>query len=289
MNVEIEIDQKSGFCFGVVNAIKAVEENIRKYPEFFCLGDIVHNEIEINRLNDLGLKVIHADEIDNIENAHILIRAHGEPPITYERLQQKGNHIIDATCPIVLKLQQRIKKSWEELKDNKGQIVIYGKKGHPEVVGLKGQTDNEAIIISDESDLSMIDFHNPVRLYSQTTKSRETYAQLANKIQSEMKALGQEDFIKYNTICGQVANRVPHLREYAPKFDVFIFVSGENSSNGKYLYNIVREVNKNAYFISRKGDIKKEWFEEGQTIGVSGATSTPSWLLEEVASHIKAL
>ena len=289
MDLEVVIDHKSGFCFGVVNAIEAVEENLQKYNNFYCLGDIVHNEEEIQRLSSLGLNVTQIENIHEVKDSVVLIRAHGEPPSTYSNLKANGNIIVDATCPIVLKLQERVKHSWQEMKVAKGQIVVFGKKGHPEVVGLSGQTDEEAIIVSDEKDFRLIDMSRPVRLYSQTTKSREKYDYIAEKIKATMSENGCHDFVQYKTICGQVANRVPHLRNFAPEFDVFIFVSGESSSNGKYLYSVVKEVNDNSYFITSVDDIKNEWFSERMRVGISGATSTPSWLLENIANYIKAL
>ncbi len=288
MKLAVTIDHKSGFCFGVVNAIEAVEENLGKHDHFYCLGDIVHNEKEIQRLSEKGLKVIYTKDIEEIKNSVVLIRAHGEPPHIYEQLTQQGNTIVDATCPIVLKLQKRVNKSWTEMKAVNGQTIIFGKKGHPEVIGLNGQTHNEATVVSGNDDLNSVDFKRPIRLYSQTTKSRDDYDALAAEIKQRMrKEAVSDDFVQYKTICGQVADRVPHLREFAPNFDVFIFVSGKNSSNGKYLFSIVQEVNDNAHFISSIKDIKSEWFSDGMKVGISGATSTPSWLLERVASFIQ--
>ncbi len=292
MKLTIEIDNKAGFCFGVVNAINAVEKGLSEHDPFYCLGHIVHNEEEIIRLNNKGLQVADKNELESIQNSTVLIRAHGEPPGVYIQLAKNRNMIVDATCPIVLKLQQRVKKSHQEVAPKNGVVVIYGKKGHPEVVGLLGQTDNKAIVVSGLEDLNLIDFTKPIRLYSQTTKSREGFREISGAIERQMKieqSVEDVDFESYDTICGQVANRVPHLKEFAPQFDVFVFVSGKNSSNGKYLYSIVQEANPNSFVITSKEEIDPNWFCGMKSVGISGATSTPAWLLEEIASSIASL
>jgi len=229
-----------------------------------------NNEAEIKRLADAGLKIIDYNDLSGLSGKKVLVRAHGEPPSTYKNIKQNSVHLVDATCPIVLKLQQRIKEAGKEFMDDEGQIVIYGKKGHPEVIGLNGQIDNKAIIISSESDLDLIDYSKPVRLYSQTTMSAEIFEVLADKIFIRMKEISD-------------------LRLFAKQHDIILFVSGKKSSNGKYLYGIVKEKNINTYFISNKEEINREWFINADTVGVCGATSTPQWLMDEVAESIKKL
>jgi len=286
----VETDDKSGFCFGVQNAVGIAEKALLKGEEVYSLGPIVHNEMEVNRLVKLGLTAINRERLGRLKDCNLLIRAHGEPPGTYLLAEKNNITIIDATCPIVKKLQARIKNSWLTTWDQKGQIVIYGKPGHDEVVGLLGQTNNEGILISGPEDLSKIDFTRPVLLFSQTTMSMSDYNNLAEQIRAEMVRAGisdTENNLKvHRTICSQVSNREPHLKDFAKKHDIIIFVSGKESSNGKLLYKACKSVNPETYFVSSPGEIKKSWFEGKKTAGVCGATSTPKWLIEEIRDLI---
>jgi len=292
--MKVEIEKTSGFCFGVENAVKIAGEALEKGERVYCLGEIVHNEIEVERLRALGLVTIGYDEFAKLHNCKVLVRAHGEPPSTYEKARENGITIIDATCPIVHTLQERVKKAWIKASGENGQIVIYGKKGHAEVVGLLGQINGDAILISSEEDLSAIDFSRPVYLFSQTTKSRENYNLLAEKIREKLESAseGREDKPRlnvYNTICGQVSGRIPDLRNFARQHDVIIFVSGRGSSNGHMLFSICSGENRRSYFISTPGEIEKEWFKDAVTAGICGATSTPKWLIHEVAAVVEKM
>ncbi|HOB82902.1 MAG TPA: 4-hydroxy-3-methylbut-2-enyl diphosphate reductase [Bacteroidales bacterium] len=286
----VETDDKSGFCFGVQNAVGIAEKALLKGEKVYSLGPIVHNDMEVNRLAGLGLITIDREKFGKLKDCNLLIRAHGEPPSTYLLAEKNNITIIDATCPIVKRLQLRIKNTWLAIRDQKGQIVIYGKQGHDEVVGLLGQTNNEAILISGPEDLSKIDFSGPVSLFSQTTMSRSSYDNIAELIRTGMKRAGISDtdnFLKvHNTICGQVSGREPHLRDFAKKHDIIIFVSGKESSNGKLLYNVCKMVNPETYFVSSPGEIERSWFEGRKTAGICGATSTPKWLIEEIRNLI---
>ena len=280
----VTIDPSAGFCFGVVRAVKTAENEILQGRQLSSLGDLVHNEQEIKRLNKIGLRSVTPDMFENIHNQAILIRAHGEPPETFKTAKKNNVTLIDATCPIVTRLQQRIAVSHVEMKERGGQVLIYGKQGHPEVTGLLGYTDGEAVVVKEEKDMENIDFSRPLRLYSQTTMSREGFEKIREKISALLD--GHSDFKAYNTVCGQISGRVPLLIDFAGQHDVIIFVSGKKSSNGNYLYGICKEVNPASYFISAKKDIDEVWFENVKTVGVSGATSTPVWMLEEVAEAI---
>ena len=279
----IEIDQNSGFCFGVVNAIEKAEETLAKDKTLYCIGDIVHNNIEVDRLKDQGLKTINHDEFEKLSNAKVLFRAHGEPPLSYEKAKENNIEIIDASCPVVLNLQKRINKTYLELKKIDGQILIYGKKGHAEVNGLVGQTEGEAIVIEHIEDLKKVDFEKPVTLFSQTTKTISGFKEITDilklKCQNELKI--------NDTICRKVSNRMPNIREFAKKHDVVIFVSGQKSSNGKLLFDVCKQENSQSYFVSHPDELKMTWFTEAKSIGISGATSTPSWLMEQIAENIK--
>ncbi|MFT5749913.1 MAG: (E)-4-hydroxy-3-methyl-but-2-enyl pyrophosphate reductase [Ancylomarina sp.] len=279
----IEIDQNSGFCFGVVNAIEKAEETLAKDKTLYCIGDIVHNNIEVDRLKDQGLKTINHDDFEKLSNAKVLFRAHGEPPLSYKKAKENNIEIIDASCPVVLNLQKRIKKTYLELKKIDGQILIYGKKGHAEVNGLVGQTEGEAIVIEYVEDLKKVDFEKPVTLFSQTTKTISGFKEITNilnlKCQNELKI--------NDTICRQVSNRMPNIREFAKKHDVIIFVSGKKSSNGKLLFDVCKQENEQSYFVSHPDEVKMTWFSEAKSVGISGATSTPSWLMEQIARNIK--
>ena len=283
--MEIRIDDNAGYCFGVVKAIGAAEEELSRDGSLFCLGDIVHNSAEVERLRSLGLEVIDHQRLPSLTGRKVLIRAHGEPPSTYRTAEQLGIRLIDATCPIVLALQQRIRKGYDEMQRVGGQIVIFGKPGHAEVVGLTGQTDGTAVIASTPDDLDNIDFSRPIRLYSQTTKSREEYQQLIANIQSRL--LPGADFVAFDTICNRVANRARELETFARSVDVLLFVAGANSSNGHYLYEYCRKVQPRTHLIADAGDLQGEWFEGARSVGISGATSTPRWLMEEVAKQLR--
>ena len=283
--MEIRIDDNAGYCFGVVKAIGAAEEELSRDGSLFCLGDIVHNSAEVERLRSLGLEVIDHQRLPSLTGRKVLIRAHGEPPSTYRTAEQLGIRLIDATCPIVLALQQRIRKGYDEMQRVGGQIVIFGKPGHAEVVGLTGQTDGTAVIASTPYDLGNIDFSRPIRLYSQTTKSREEYQQLIANIQSRL--LPGADFVAFDTICNRVANRARELETFARSVDVLLFVAGANSSNGHYLYEYCRKVQPRTHLIADAGDLQGEWFEGARSVGISGATSTPRWLMEEVAKQLR--
>ena len=283
--MEIRIDDNAGYCFGVVKAIGAAEEELSRDGSLFCLGDIVHNSAEVERLRSLGLEVIDHQRLPSLTGRKVLIRAHGEPPSTYRTAEQLGIRLIDATCPIVLALQQRIRKGYDEMQRVGGQIVIFGKPGHAEVVGLTGQTDGTAVIASTPDDLGNIDFSRPIRLYSQTTKSREEYQQLIANIQSRL--LPGADFVAFDTICNRVANRARELETFARSVDVLLFVAGANSSNGHYLYEYCRKVQPCTHLIADAGDLQGEWFEGARSVGISGATSTPRWLMEEVAKQLR--
>lgn len=293
--MQVNIDSKSGFCFGVLNAISVAEKYLEKYGTLFCLGDIVHNNKEIERLRNSGLIVIDHNDLERIYNTRVLIRAHGEPPSTYDTALKNKVEIIDASCPVVLKLQNRIHKSYQKMEATDGQLVIFGKEGHAEVEGLLGQTNNKAIVIgSDFKGLEKIDFNKPITLYSQTTQDKESYTKLIEILRSKLKICPAdqqtEDSLQaYNTICGQVSNRGPHLKEFAHKNDVVIFVGGKKSSNGKYLFNICQQNNANSHFVSDKDELKRDWFINVNSVGICGATSTPMWLMQEVAREIESL
>jgi len=286
----VETDDKSGFCFGVQNAVEIAEKVLLKGEEVYSLGPIVHNDMEVKRLVSIGLITINREKLGRLKNCNLLIRAHGEPPETYLTAAKNNINIIDATCPIVKKLQLKIRDSWLRYRETKGQIVIYGKPGHDEVVGLLGQTKNEGILISEPDDLVKIDFTRPVALFSQTTMSISKYHYVAEQIRAEMIRAGISDTDNYlkvnNTICGQVSGREPHLKTFARKHDIIIFVSGRESSNGKLLYAACKSVNPETYFVSSPDEIDKSWFEGKKTAGICGATSTPKWLIEDIKDLI---
>jgi 4-hydroxy-3-methylbut-2-en-1-yl diphosphate reductase len=287
--VQITIDPDAGFCFGVDKAIRKADELLALGNTIYCLGDIVHNAAELDRLKAKGLEVIGYDQFQQMNDVSVLIRAHGEPPSTYEIARRNNITLIDATCPIVLKLQQRIGKHYKEGQDKNSQIVIFGKEGHAEVAGLTGQTNDKAIIISNKAELSNIDFSKPVTLFSQTTMDEEAFGKISKEIELRMKQANPEadpGLKVFDTICRQVTRRAPLLAEFAMKHDVIIFVSGNNSSNGKYLFSKCLAANKFSYFISKSDELRKEWFKDVEDVGISGATSTPLSLLEEIADRI---
>ena len=281
----VTIDPNAGFCFGVENAVNTAELNISNTDSLYCLGEIVHNGEEVSRLNKLGLKSIDKTRLESIQTTKLLIRAHGEPPETYKTAKQNNISIIDATCPIVLKLQQRVKKAWNEMSEVGGQIAIIGKKEHPEIIGLNGQTQYNAIIIQDLEDIKQLDFNKPLRLFAQTTIKTEKYNQITSAIQIKINA----EFIHHNTICKQVSNREPNLIEFCKCQDVVIFVSGKNSSNGKSLFEVCLSTNPNSYLISSASELQNDWFKKANNVGISGATSTPAWLMEKVKEKILSL
>ena len=282
---KIEIDHDSGFCFGVVNAIERAETELEKDRILYCLGDIVHNTQEISRLEKAGLHTISREQFDALRNKKVLLRAHGEPPSTYAAAKERGLTVVDATCPVVLKLQKKIQCKYHE--EVPGcQIVIYGKKGHAEVNGLVGQTEGNAIVVENEDDLDKIDFSRKVCLFSQTTQSLDGFRQIVNEIGKRMHK-GVE-FEYFDTICRQVANRIPQLAQFVRQYDLVFFVAGEKSSNGKALYEECRKANPNTRFISRFEDIDATLLQTAASIGICGATSTPRWLMEEIAGKIKS-
>jgi 4-hydroxy-3-methylbut-2-enyl diphosphate reductase len=286
----VEVDERSGFCFGVQNAVEIAEEVLTRGEKVFSLGQIVHNDIEVERLSSLGLESVNHEQFLNLKNCKVLIRAHGEPPETYQIAEKNIITIIEATCPIVKRLQSRIKETWLKTKRNGGQVVILGKAGHAEVVGLMGQTDNEAILVSGKEDIGKIDVRHGVYLFSQTTMSVSDYQNLKEAILLQMKETGISNPEKYlhvnNTICGQVSNRQPRLKAFAKKHDVIVFVSGKESSNGRMLYSVCKSENPNTWFVSSPEEIKKEWFEGRNSVGVCGATSTPKWLIDKIRDTI---
>ena len=280
--MEIRIDEHAGYCFGVVKAIGAAEEELRRSGHLDCLGDIVHNGAEVARLKALGLRVIDHDGLP--AGGRVLIRAHGEPPSTYAEARRLGISLIDATCPIVLALQQKIRKGYEEMQAVGGRVLIFGKPGHAEVKGLNGQTGGTALIISSPDGLEGIRFSQPMRLYSQTTKSREDYRRLIANIESRLPA--GADFVAYDTVCNRVANRAKELEAFARSVGVLLFVAGLNSSNGHYLYEYCRQVQPRTYLIDGPAQLRAEWLAGAASVGISGATSTPRWLMEEVRERI---
>ena len=289
--LKIEIDKGSGFCFGVVKVIDLAEKYLKQYGELYCLGDIVHNNREVERLKKKGLKIINYTTYRQLKNCRVLIRAHGEPPETYRIAENNNIELVDGTCPVVLKLQQKIKQRYELLKPEKGQIVVYGKKGHAEVIGLTGHTENQAIIVESVADLDKVDFSKPVHLFAQTTKSREGYNTIYSEIIKRHNAKASPEIYLHctNSICAQVSTRAPRLREFCKKHDVIIFVSGKKSSNGKILFEECRKVNTRSHFVSDIDEISEAWFTNATSAGICGATSTPKWLMEEIADQIKKL
>lgn len=282
--ITIEIDEGSGFCFGVVTAIEKAEAALAGDAELYCLGDIVHNSDEVKRLADKGMTTITHDDLDRLHDVRVLLRAHGEPPATYAVARKNGISIIDATCPVVLRLQQRIKESYREGAERGRQIVIYGKPGHAEVNGLVGQTDGNAIVIQGMDDLGNIDYSRDVDLYSQTTMSLSGFKEVISEIERRMQP--GATFRSFDTICRQVANRVDSLRRFASEHDLVLFVSGKKSSNGKFLYSECHGVNPSTRLISDENDINPDWLKGIKRIGICGATSTPRWLMERVKVHI---
>ena len=303
--LQIEIDEGSGFCFGVTTAIKKAEEELAKGTKLYCLGDIVHNSMEVERLTQQGLITINHDQLRELHDVTVLLRAHGEPPETYELARKNNIEIIDATCPVVLALQRRIKNQYEkngnnitesvekvdleaELKDKQrtstAQIVIFGKNGHAEVLGLVGQTHSQAIVIENFEDVEKLDFNRDIYLYSQTTKSLNEFHRIIEYIQTHISEAAQ--FRSFDTICRQVANRMPNISSFAAKHDLILFVAGRKSSNGKVLFHECLSINPNSHQVESADEINMEWFDNVQTVGICGATSTPKWLMEECRDAI---
>lgn len=282
LNLHINIDPNSGFCFGVVNAIKKAEINLGiDNNDLFCLGEIVHNQEEINRLENKGLKTINnSEDLKNIKNKRILFRAHGEPPTSYEKAHYGNNEIIDATCPIIIKLQSKLKKSY----NNNEKIYIYGKKNHPEIIGLNGQINNEAVVFDSIDELDISALPKKITLYSQTTKSAEAFQEIITRLRSS-----GIDVSVHDTICRQVSNRKDELVAFSGSYDKIIFVAGKNSSNGKVLFDICKKANPKSYFISNTGEINPGWFNPEDSVGISGGTSTPGWLTDEVKNFLENL
>ncbi len=280
--LHIEIDNGSGFCFGVTTAIKKAEEELAKGNTLYCLGDIVHNGMEVERLHTQGLVTINHDDLGRLHDVKVLLRAHGEPPETYALAQKNNIEVIDATCPVVLQLQRRIKKQYDANPD--AQIVIFGKNGHAEVLGLVGQTQSHAIVIENMDDVRTLDFSRDIYLYSQTTKSLDVFRRIIDYIQSHMSP--DATFRSFDTICRQVANRMPHVASFASRHDLVLFVCGQKSSNGRVLFNECCRVNANSHQIEGPDEIDSAWLKDVQTIGICGATSTPKWLMEECRDRI---
>ena len=280
--LQIEIDNGSGFCFGVTTAIKKAEEELAAGKTLYCLGDIVHNGMECERLKKLGLVTINHEEMSRLHGVKVLLRAHGEPPSTYELARENDIEIIDATCPVVLQLQRRIKRQYDACPE--AQIVIFGKPGHAEVLGLVGQTESKAIVIANVEEVKRLDFTRDIYLYSQTTKSLDEFHRIIEYIQEHISP--DATFKSFDTICRQVANRMPNISAFASRHDLVLFVCGRKSSNGKVLFNECKSVNPNSHLIEGPEEIKKEWLEGVNTIGICGATSTPKWLMEQCRDAI---
>jgi 4-hydroxy-3-methylbut-2-enyl diphosphate reductase len=280
-NLQIEIDNGSGFCFGVTTAIKKAEEELEKGSTLYCLGDIVHNGMECERLRQMGLITINHEQLAHLHDVKVLLRAHGEPPATYELARKNNIEIIDATCPVVLKLQKRIKEQYE---NGGGQIVIFGKKGHAEVLGLVGQTQGNAIVIENFEEVKKLDFQHDIYLYSQTTKSLDEFHRIIDYIQAHISP--DAHFQSFDTICRSVANRMPNISQFAARHDLILFVCGRKSSNGKVLYGECLRVNANSHLIEGPEEIQAEWLKGIGTVGICGATSTPKWLMEQCRDAI---
>ena len=280
--LQIEIDSGSGFCFGVTTAIKKAEEKLADGNTLYCLGDIVHNGMEVERLHANGLVTINHEELDRLHDVKVLLRAHGEPPETYALAEKNHIDIIDATCPVVLQLQRRIKKQFDA--NPQAQIVIFGKNGHAEVLGLVGQTCGKAIVVENVEDVARLDYSRDIYLYSQTTKSLDGFHRVIDYIQAHIAPTAT--FRSFDTICRQVANRMPNIGSFASRHDIIVFVCGRKSSNGKVLFNECRRVNPNSHLIEKSEEIDMTWFDGLASVGICGATSTPKWLMEQCRDYI---
>lgn len=282
--INIEIDNQSGFCFGVTTAINKAEEKLAEERPLYCLGDIVHNGMECERLRQMGLVTINHDDLVTLKDVKVMFRAHGEPPATYAIAEKNNVEIVDTTCPVVLQLQKRIRKQYDA--NPAAQIVIFGKSGHAEVLGLVGQTDNKAVVVESLKDVEKLDFKRDTYLYSQTTKSLEEYHRIIDYIQQHIDE--NATFRSFDTICRQVANRITNIAMFAQRHDLILFVSGGKSSNGKVLYNECKRVNPNSHQIESADEINLNWIENIKSVGICGATSTPKWLMEECKAFIIA-
>ena len=282
----VEIDKDSGFCFGVVNAIENAEKELSQEGELFCLGDIVHNSQEVNRLKEKGLQTINHEDLKLMHDRKVLLRAHGEPPSTYELAENNSIKIIDATCKVVLQLQKKIHHQYQASDMDRSQIVIYGKNGHAEVNGLVGQTDGKAIVVEKLEDLVLLDYTRDIYLFSQTTMSVDNFKGIVNEIESRIHP--GCTFKSFDTICRQVANRIPNIRKFASRHDLILFVAGRKSSNGKVLLEEARKANANTFLISGPEEIDPDWMKNVASVGICGATSTPKWLMEEIAEAVRA-
>ncbi|MFP4058919.1 MAG: 4-hydroxy-3-methylbut-2-enyl diphosphate reductase [Bacteroidales bacterium] len=290
--MEIEIDKYAGFCFGVVKAIQKAEAYLESRDKLYCLGEIVHNEAEQDRLGKKGLVTITRDEFNQLKNTTVLIRAHGEPPETYQIAIKNNLHLIDATCPVVLSLQNVIQNDWDEHRDDDTQVVIYGREKHAEVIGLAGQTGFNAIIVEKPGDIEKIDFSKKVHIYAQTTVDPLHYQEIIKKIKDGYRELNRDpenQIIIKESICRQVSRRKPQLRKFSTTHEVILFISGKNSSNGKMLFNVCLENNPRSYMVNNVNEIQKHWFNGISTVGISGANSTPGWMLEEAKEIIHGL
>lgn len=291
--MQVTIDGNSGFCFGVVYAIRMAEDELDRTGHLYCLGDIVHNNMEVDRLRAKGLEIIDHNKLKTLQDCKVLIRAHGEPPETYQLAIKNNIELIDASCPVVLKLQNRVQTTFNNIHDDNAQIVIYGEEGHAEVNGLVGQTKGKAIVVKTEDDLDKIDFSKPVYFFSQTTKSTAGFEKMEQMIQARIikqkGSLEESDFVSNDTLCRQVSNREPQMRRFSKEHDVIIFVSGKKSSNGKALFSVCEQTNPKSYFISSADELNSEWFENTSSVGICGATSTPVWLMEEIAKAVECL
>ena len=287
----VTIDKNSGYCFGVEFAIQMAEDELAHDKMLYCLGDIVHNRMEVERLHQKGLRIIDRDELAALHDCKVLIRAHGEPPETYQLALQNNLELIDASCPVVLKLQNRVKHAFDASTRQNGQIVIYGQPGHAEVAGLTGQTGNQAVIVMNEADLDQIDFARPVTLFSQTTKSTAGFYKMKALMEARIAEAGGDllSFDANDSICRQVSNREPALARFAVEYDVILFVSGRKSSNGKALFSVVHAQNPRSYFIENGDEVQDAWLAGASTVGICGATSTPLWLMQQVAERVEGI
>ena len=283
--MRVIIDENSGFCFGVVRAIGEAEAALERVGEVSSLGDIVHNRVEVQRLEALGLRTISHDEIESVGRGMLLIRAHGEPPRTYQLAKELGVELIDATCPVVARLQRRVREAYDKMTAQGGCVVLLGKRGHAEVVGLTGQVGDDVIVVEREADLDVIDFKKPIYFLSQTTQSIELFNHLGEEI--KRRSSNPDDVIIDDTICRRVAGREPLLAEFSRSVDVVIFVSGRKSSNGKVLCEVCRRANERCYMVEESSELDEVWFEGVESVGICGATSTPRWLMEQVAEAVK--
>jgi 4-hydroxy-3-methylbut-2-enyl diphosphate reductase len=289
--MKISIDRNSGYCFGVEYAIDMAENELNASGQLYCLGDIVHNRMEVERLSAMGLEIIDYERLKQLKDCKVLIRAHGEPPETYRIAQENNIDLIDASCPVVLKLQNRVKHEFDRVREKGGQMIIYGQKGHAEVIGLNGQIGNQASIVSSLEELEQLSIEGPVTLFSQTTKSTAGFKKIRERIEDKLReSHGPEEiaeiFDANDSICRQVSNREPQLLEFAAEYDAILFVSGKKSSNGKALFSVCENRNPNSYFIENETEIEPGWLSGIESVGICGATSTPLWLMKKVAEKV---